>query len=297
MSTQLRSMTGFGTSEQQKDGTTVKAELKSVNNKFLDLTIRLPRSFKDKETELRQQYITKIGRGSVFLNVSFEKSQTDSFKDKLQINEALAKAYQAKLQALANNVFHENISLFEQVIKLPDVLRFDEEAGMEEEWDFIKTTLEKAFEDFDRFRLQEGEKLKAYLIDCLNGIEKWLAVAEEQEQGRKTSLRGRLLQALKETKEEESIHIDMNRFEQEIIYYLEKYDIAEEKSRLKNHLRFFIKTLNDEANGKKLSFISQEMGREINTIGSKANYFPIQEAVVNMKEELEKIKEQLMNVL
>ena len=178
---------------------------------------------------------------------------------------------------------------------MPDVLKFDETDGVEEDWILIKETVEEAFGKFDTFRIQEGNTVKTYFETCIAAIHSQLKIVEAEEIPRKEAMRDKLFQALAEQKEK--LEIDHNRFEQEVIFYLEKFDIGEEKSRLSNHLAYFNETLAKDANGKKLNFIAQEIGREINTMGSKANYFLIQQAVICMKEELEKIKEQLLNIL
>jgi uncharacterized protein (TIGR00255 family) len=292
---QIKSMTGFGTVEVETKNITVKTEIKSLNNKFLELNVRLPRAFKDRDIELRQLLSLKIGRGSVSVNINIEKKQSNNGGDTLTINEALALSYSEKLKGLANTLKIDNVNLFNTILTMPDVVKYEETDGDDTDWQIIKESVEKAFLKFDEFRIQEGNVVAQYLKDCVAQIDNQLLQVKKEEGPRKDSVKGKLLQALKDNKEEASI--DQNRFEQEIIYYLEKYDIAEEKSRLANHINYFNETLENDANGKKLSFISQEMGREINTMGSKAYYFPIQQAVVCMKEELEKIKEQLLNIL
>ncbi len=292
---QIKSMTGFGTAEIETNNLTVKTEIKSLNNKFLELNVRLPRAFKDRDIELRQLLNLKIGRGSVSVNINVEKKQSNNGGDTLTINETLALSYSEKLKGLASTLKIDNVNLFNTILTMPDVVRYEETDGDDNDWHIIKESVEKAFLKFDEFRIQEGNVVAQYLKDCVAQIANYLQQVEKEEGPRKESVKGKLLQALKDNKEEASI--DQNRFEQEIIYYLEKYDIAEEKSRLSNHINYFTETLAQDANGKKLSFISQEMGREINTMGSKAYYFPIQQAVVCMKEELEKIKEQLLNIL
>lgn len=288
-------MTGFGIAEIETETFTVKTEIKSLNNKFLEMNVRLPRAFKDRDIELRQLLNLKIGRGSVSVNINIEKKAANTSGDTLAINEKLAIGYHEKLKDLANKLGIENVNLFNTIIGMPEVLKYEESDGDDQEWLLIKESVEKAFIKFDEFRIQEGNVVAQYLKECVNSIGNYLQQVEKEELPRKEAVKGKLWQALKDNKEEASI--DQNRFEQELIYYLEKYDIAEEKSRLANHIKYFTETLATDANGKKLNFIGQEMGREINTMGSKAYYFPIQQAVVCMKEELEKVKEQLLNIL
>ncbi len=288
-------MTGFGTAEAENQNWRVKAEIKSLNNKFLDLNIRLPKAFKDKEIEFRQLLMLKAGRGSVSLFINAERKEDNQSADSLVVNTSVACGYKVKLEKLAKDLSLESNNLFNTILTMPDVLKFDETDGVEEDWILLKTTVETAFEKFDEFRIQEGNTIKKYFEDCIASIHLHLKTVEIEEKPRKEAIRDKLFQALADQKEK--LEFDHNRFEQELIFYLEKFDIGEEKSRLNNHLTYFNETLAKDANGKKLNFIAQEIGREINTMGSKANYFPIQQAVVCMKEELEKIKEQLLNIL
>lgn len=287
-------MTGFGASEAENDNWRIRTEIKSLNNKFLELNLRLPKSFKDREIELRQLLTFRIGRGSVSVSVSAEKKDNTA-GDSLNINLPLAKSYKDKLENMAKELQIATPDLWNSIMALPDVIKYEESEGLDEDWELIKDSVERAFQQFDKFRLQEGKTTGLYLKECIDKISLNLLTVEKEEVPRRESIKGRLMQSLADNKED--VKVDNNRFEQEIIYYLEKYDIAEEKSRLRHHLNFFLECLESEANGKKLNFISQEMGREINTLGSKAYFFPIQQAVVFMKEELEKIKEQLLNVL
>jgi uncharacterized protein (TIGR00255 family) len=292
---QIKSMTGFGTAEAENQNWHVKAEIKSLNNKFLDLNIRLPKAFKDKEIEFRQLLMLKAGRGSVSLFINAERKENNQSADSLVVNTSVANGYKIKLEKLASELSLESGNLFNTILTMPDVLKFDETDGVEEDWLLLKNTVEAAFAKFDDFRIQEGNTIRKYFEDCLAAIQLQLKTVEIEEKPRKEAIKDKLFQALADQKEK--LEIDHNRFEQELIFYLEKFDIGEEKSRLNNHLGYFNETLAKDANGKKLNFIAQEIGREINTMGSKAKYFPIQQAVVCMKEELEKIKEQLLNIL
>lgn len=288
-------MTGFGSAEAENSNWLIKTEIKSLNNKFLDFNLRLPKAFKDKEIELRQLLTVKIGRGSVSVYINAEKKENNQSAEGLIINTKVAKAYQDKLNELANTLGLESKDMFNTIISMPDVMKFDETEGADEDWQLIKSTVNEAFDKFDSFRIQEGNTIQTYLETCINAIYEQITIVEAEEKPRKEAMRERLYQSLTEQKEKPEF--DANRFEQELIFYLEKFDIAEEKSRLKSHLEYFKSTVAKDPNGKKLNFIAQEIGREINTMGSKANFFTIQQAVVCMKEELEKIKEQLLNIL
>ncbi len=288
-------MTGFGSGEVDNNIWNIKSEIKSLNNKFLELNVRMPKSFKDKEIELRQLLTSKIQRGSVSISIIAERKDNTGINDNLTVNLTLAKSYYNKLNQLSQDLGMETPNLLNTIIAFPDVVKYEENQVSEDDWQLILTTIEKAFEKFDQFRAQEGVTIGKYLIDCVDKIREYLKTVEKEEIPRRDSIKGKLLQSLTDNKDD--VKVDENRLEQEIIFYLEKYDIGEEKSRLRHHLDFFIDCLEKDANGKKLNFIAQEMGREINTLGSKAYYFPIQQAVVLMKEELEKIKEQLLNVL
>lgn len=292
---QVKSMTGFGAAESENKLWKVRAEIKSLNNKFLDLNMRLPKAFKDREIELRQMLGNLIGRGSVSFILSAERLDGDETGDILSVNLPLARSFHEKVGQLVQELRLPDENMLQHLLAFPDVLRYEENNATEEDWQFVKACVSEAYNRFDAFRLQEGRVIGKYMLGCIAEIRKYITLIEKEELPRKEGLRGRLTQSLADNKEEAVI--DPNRFEQEIIYYLEKYDIGEEKSRLVNHLDFFTETLENDAGGKKLNFIAQEMGREINTIGSKAYHFPMQQAVVMMKEELEKIKEQLLNVL
>lgn len=288
-------MTGFGAAEKENGAWKIRAEIKSLNNKFFDLNLRLPKAFRDKEIELRQLLSNSVGRGSVSFILSAERKDSAQDSELLSLNLPLAKSLHEKISTLATQLNLNSDSILSNMLSFPDLIRYEENNASDEDWNFVKSCIEEASLQFDAFRLQEGKTIGRYIRTCLAAIREQLAGIEKEEQPRKDSMRGRLMQSLTDSKED--VAIDQNRFEQEMIYYLEKYDIGEEKSRLNHHLDFFAETLEKDGNGKKLGFIAQEMGREINTIGSKAYYFPIQQSVVLMKEELEKIKEQLLNVL
>lgn len=288
-------MTGFGAAEIDNETWRIRAEIKSLNNKFLEINLRLPKSFKDREIELRQELTTRIGRGSVSVFIAADRKNMSEAYDALSVNIPIAKSYYKKLGSLAKELDMKMPDIFQALIALPEVMRYEESNGLDEDWEVIMGCINNAIGQFDEFRLQEGKVIGKYLETCVTKINEYLEGVEKEEAPRRENIKGRLMQSLADNKEDAKV--DANRFEQEMIYYLEKYDIAEEKSRLRHHLQFFLECLEKEGNGKKLNFIAQEMGREINTLGSKAYFFPIQQGVVLMKEELEKIKEQLLNVL
>jgi uncharacterized protein (TIGR00255 family) len=292
---QIKSMTGFGVSEIDNDIWNIKVEIKSLNNKFLELNIRLPKSFKDKEMELRQFLNTRLQRGSVSVLITAERKDNTAINESLDINLPLATSFYKKLSELSDVLGIEKTNILNTIIAFPDVVTYEESKASEEDWQMIRSVVDAACEKFDAFRSQEGKAIEFYLVNCIEKIRTDLTTVEKEEVPRRDSIKNKLLQSLLEHKDE--VNVDQNRLEQEIIFYLEKYDIGEEKSRLLHHINFFLETLKEDGGGKKLNFIAQEMGREINTLGSKAYYFPIQQAVVLMKEELEKIKEQLLNVL
>ncbi|MCB0732952.1 MAG: YicC family protein [Flavobacteriales bacterium] len=287
----MRSMTGYGSAEMHTEHIDVKVEIKSLNGKFLELNLRTPRNLGDREIELRQFFTKQLERGSVLCTVSIDqKAGTSS----VQINRELAAAYYSALRELATDLGAADRDIFRTVVNMPDVLKNDEGSLNDDQWALVKTCCEQALEKFNQFRNTEGEELRQMLLGHNALIMQSLPEIEPLEAARKKQVTDKLRSALEENKD---LTNDANRFEQELIYYLEKLDISEEKNRLTAHCKLFDEEIRGTGNGKKLGFIAQEMGREINTLGSKANYAPIQEIVIRMKEELEKIKEQTLNVL
>jgi uncharacterized protein (TIGR00255 family) len=291
----IKSMTGFGSSSFDDGAVQLSVEIKSLNSKFLDLSLRLPRGFADREMELRNLISERLERGKVSVAIEFQRTGDASLKQ--SYNEDLFKSYYAELKRLAENVGDTKADIFHLALNAPEVVKGSvQEKGNEEDWDLVKKYFLEAVEKCDQFRLQEGEVLGNMLLSCVSIIRENLSAVEVLDPKRVTRVRERLKGNITSFFGEEGF--DMNRLEQEIIFYIEKLDINEEKVRLKSHLDYFQKSLAEKnSNGKKLAFISQEMGREINTIGSKANDAEVQRHVVIMKEELEKIKEQLNNVL
>ena len=284
----IHSMTGYGKSVLQLPSKTISIEIKSLNSKTLDLNMRMPSMYRSKELTLRKLIASKLNRGKVDFSLFFENTGAETFTN---VNPTVVKKYMAQLEELATG---DEMQHLQMAIKMPDAISTERDDIDESEWDDIQNEIHNALENILLYRLEEGRVLEAdftkritIISDLLNQV---LAIDPE----RITNVRERLHKGVAELKEK----YDENRFEQELVYYIEKFDITEEKVRLQNHLEYFIKTLDSkDSNGKKLGFISQEIGREINTIGSKANFAPMQKLVVQMKDELEKIKEQLLNVL
>lgn len=290
----IKSMTGYGIASFDSGSTKYTVEIKSLNSKFLELSLRIPRSFSEKEFQLRNECNKQIERGKVSLSINVE--QADSIVKAAGIDTALLKNYYNQLKAVSTELGEPGGNLLQLALGLPEVVKYDEDTVSEEEWKIVEKTFHQALAAFQQFRVDEGNVLEQDVKYRIGIILKNLELVEVEEPKRIPLIRERLNQFLTEAIGRESI--DQNRFEQELIYYIDKLDITEEKVRLKSHCDYFVETLkNADANGKKLGFISQEIGREINTLGSKANDANIQKLVVGMKEELEKIKEQLLNVL
>jgi uncharacterized protein (TIGR00255 family) len=291
----IKSMTGFGQITKDDGQVQITTELKSLNSKFLDLNLRLPKIFSDHEIEIRNLISEKLERGKVSLSVEYQPYADKQIKQ--SYNESLFKAYYQELKKLAESVGASHDKLFELALNSPDVIQnklSEETSG--EEWSKVKKTIIDAINKCDEFRRDEGRVLGKMLSECIAVIASALSKVEALDPKRVERVRERLKGNVDSFLGEEGY--DTNRLEQEIIFYIEKLDINEEKVRLKSHLDYFVVALADaQSNGKKLAFISQEIGREINTIGSKANDAEIQKHVVLMKEELEKIKEQLNNVV
>lgn len=284
----IQSMTGFGKHSIQLPTKKITIELKSLNSKTLDINARMPVAYREKELELRKTIAKKLLRGKVDFGLYVEYTGQEASAD---INVGVVRQYMNQLKEIASG---DDLKLMEMALRLPDALRTHRNQLDEEEYKSICDTLDTALVEIQNFRSSEGDVLKADFEKRLGILSELMEEVERLDPERKDALRERLTKAIQELKTE----VDDNRFEQELIYYLEKYDITEEKVRLKNHMSYFLETLQtSDSNGKKLGFITQEMGREINTIGSKANYAPLQQVVVQMKDELEKVKEQMLNVL
>ncbi|MEH6657906.1 YicC/YloC family endoribonuclease [Leeuwenhoekiella marinoflava] len=285
----IKSMTGFGKSVSQLPTKKITIEIKSLNSKNQDLNARIPSFYREKELELRNLVAQKLQRGKIDFSLYVELNGEETSSS---INTDVVKQYMKQLQALTPDA--ASIELLKIATRLPDALKTERDEIDEEEYQTVLDGLNEALNAIETYRADEGKVLKEDFELRIKNISSNLEEVIKIDPDRMQGVRERLTKAISDLKAE----VDENRFEQELTYYLEKYDITEEKVRLSNHLEYFISSLNSEdSNGKKLAFISQEMGREINTIGSKSNYAPMQQIVVRMKDELEKIKEQLLNVL
>lgn len=284
----IQSMTGYGKSVIQVPSKKISIEIKSLNSKNLDLNVRVPSSYREKELEIRNSLSKSLIRGkvdfSLYIEITGEATNTE-------VNDTVVKQYMKQLGGIVES---DPIELLKMAIKMPDALRTERDEIDELEYESILKGINEAVALLVSYRNDEGKVLEADFLQRIENISCLLEQVIQMDGARIENVKDRLRKAISELKES----VDENRFEQELIYYLEKYDITEEHVRLKNHLDYFSETLRSNvSNGKKLGFISQEIGREINTIGSKANFAPMQQLVVQMKDELEKIKEQALNVL
>lgn len=281
-------MTGFGKHAIQLPSKKITVELKSLNSKNLDINARLPQSYREKELELRKAISESLQRGKVDFSLHVEITGEETTTE---VNQGVVKEYMQQLKEITDG---DDLKLLEMALRLPDTLKTNGGDINESEFKAIQEALKKALSAINNFRLTEGKVLEDDFNLRIGNIEALLDQIKAIDPDRLATIREKLEKAVSELQ----VEVDANRFEQELIYYLEKYDITEEKVRLANHLAYFKSTLDSkESNGKKLGFICQEIGREINTIGSKANFAPMQQLVVQMKDELEKIKEQMLNVL
>ncbi|NLP57622.1 YicC/YloC family endoribonuclease [Lutibacter sp. B1] len=284
----IQSMTGYGKTVLQLPTKKITIELKSLNSKNLDLNIRIPSYYREKELDIRKQLANELVRGKIDFSIYIEDNGCEVSS---KVNENVVKEYMSQLK---NIVDTDEMELLKMAIRLPDSLKTEREELDEEEWKEIQLGIEETVEKINVYRFDEGKSLHTDFVLRIANIEELLEKVIEIDPKRIEQVKDKLKKSIAELEAK----IDENRFEQELIYYIEKLDITEEKVRLKNHLEYFIKELDEEiSNGKKLGFITQEIGREINTIGSKSNYADMQKLVVQMKDELEKIKEQNLNVL
>lgn len=290
----IKSMTGYGKAVVSLPNKSIILEIKALNSKYFDFGSRIPSLYKEKEPLIRTLLNRTLERGKIELSMLTENKGGDTV---VKVNQATANAYLKQVKELQNELnLPDDPNLLSTILKMPDVLSSPIEDLDEEEWQAIEAGLKQAAADLDAFRLGEGEVLLKDFTVRIGLIREYSEAVVPFEEPRIELLRTRFKKNLASLAEESSF--DTNRFEQELIYYIEKLDITEEKVRLARHLDYFIETLNDDgANGKKLNFIAQEIGREVNTVGSKANSADIQKLVVMMKDELEKIKEQLSNIL
>lgn len=287
-------MTGFGLASTDYESAKFVVEIKSLNSKFMELALKVPKVFSDKELFLRNLCNKEVERGKVSVNITVERNK-DQQKG-ATINTTLLNNYYQQLLDINNHLGADTTNLLQTALTFPEVISYPEEEANEKEWQVLQETFSNALKNFNQFRENEGKSQKADLELRIKNIMAFFAQIETLAPLRVPQIKVRLTQLLEETVGKP--HIDQNRLEQELIYYIDKLDITEEQIRLKSHCEYFLDTLNNnDGNGKKLTFISQEIGREINTMGAKANDAQIQQLVVGMKEELEKIKEQLLNVL
>jgi len=291
----IKSMTGFSSKSLETDNYTATVEVKSLNSKFLDLSIRLPKSFSEKEAEVRNLATSILIRGKVSISVDFQlRNESVS---RLKYNQQLFIQYYEELKLLAGSVDAKEDDLFRTALQSPDVATTEEDTEtVKSSWDKISKLITDTLEGCDDFRRKEGTNMQEQIEGSIDAISKCKMAIVKLDPMRIEKVRERIRDQLLELADKDNI--DENRFEQELIYYIEKLDISEEFVRLDSHLQYFKEVLlQGDSNGKKLGFISQEIGREINTIGSKANDADIQKLVIQMKDELEKIKEQGLNVL
>ncbi len=284
----IQSMTGFGKSLLQLPSKKITIEIKSLNSKSLDLNARIPGQYREKELLLRKLIAKSLVRGKVDFSLYVEVTGEETTAS---VNPVVVKKYMDQLREIANA---DDAELLKMAIRMPDTMKTEREEIDETEFIKIENTLKEALTEINCFRTDEGNALEKDLLFRVSNIAQLLQDIIAMDPDRIEGVRERLRKGVAELQEK----VDENRFEQELVFYIEKFDITEEKVRLENHLSYFLETINSsDSNGRKLGFISQEMGREINTIGSKSNYAPMQQLVVQMKDELEKIKEQLLNVL
>jgi uncharacterized protein (TIGR00255 family) len=288
----IKSMTGFGKASIEYNGKTINVEVRSLNSKGADINIRMSSSLRNYELELRNDLSRQLERGKIDVSVYIESKEEET---PVEINTTLAKAYYVQLKKLAEELNEPLQQPIAQILKFPDVLKNERKETDENEWKEIKKCIDLAIVDLNKFRLKEGESLIIDFNERLGKIGLYLEEVKKLDVNRLNAIKDRIKNNLNEILGKDKY--DENRLEQELIYYIEKLDLNEEKVRLKTHLDYFLATMIEPAAGRKLNFIGQEIGREINTIGSKANDAGIQKLVVLMKDELEKIKEQTNNVL
>lgn len=289
----IKSMTGFGKVTAELPSKKVTVEIKALNSKQLDLSTRIPSVYREKEMEIRNLLLQNLERGKIEFTIYVEYIGRDT---PTQINQAAIENYYMQIKDISENL---NIPLpsdwFKTLLRLPDVIRTEAQEADETEWEIVQEAINNAVKQLVEFRIQEGNMLAKLFEDKIANIANLLSEVELYEGERIEKVKARIQENLEKIP---NMEFDKNRFEQEMIYYIEKLDVNEEKHRLDNHLKYFISTMKEDSSaGKKLGFIAQEMGREINTLGSKSNHAEMQKIVVRMKDELEQIKEQVLNVL
>ena len=287
----IHSMTGYGKSVLHLSDKKVTIEIKSLNSKNLDLNVRIPSYYRIKELAVRKELASKLVRGKVDFSIYIEMTADET---STTVNKGVVSEYMQQLRNVVQTGSSNDVELLKMAVRMPDALKTEREELDEDEWAQISANIQKAIKDIIQYRIDEAASLEKDFKLRIENIQSYLEEVKSFDGARITHVKERLKKAIDDLK----VQTDENRFEQELIYYLEKLDINEEKVRLANHLTYFLQELGTEdSNGKKLGFIVQEIGREVNTIGSKANFAPMQKAVIQMKNELEKIKEQVLNVL
>ena len=285
----IQSMTGFGKATMQLSHKKITVEIKSLNSKGLDLNVRVPTVYREMELSIRTQLSTALERGKIDFSLYVEAINDETTS---KLNQSIINSYISQLKAIVTGA--DETELLKMAVRFPDALKIEREALDENEWNQIELVIANAIVNIKNFRQDEGNSLEKEFVLRTKNIHNLMVEAISFDAERIETVKNKLKTAIEDLK----ISIDENRFEQELIYYIEKYDITEERVRLENHLNYFNETLSGtEANGRKLGFITQEIGREINTMGSKSNHTKMQKLVVMMKDELEKIKEQVLNVL
>jgi uncharacterized protein (TIGR00255 family) len=287
----IQSMTGYGKSVLQLPTKKITIEIKSLNSKSLDLNVRIPSYYKEKELDVRKKLANELVRGKVDFSIFVEMTADET---STIVNPGVVKNYIQQLKNMLETDSNNELELLKMAIQMPDALKTEREELDENEWNLINQTVDEAVKEIIQYRIDEAAALEDDFRTRIANIKSYLDEVKALDNQRIEFVKERLKKAIDDLK----VTVDENRFEQELIYYLEKLDINEEKVRLENHLNYFLQTLETEdSNGRKLGFIVQEMGREINTTGSKANFAPMQKAVIQMKNELEQIKEQILNIL
>lgn len=285
----IHSMTGYGKATAECTDKKVTVEIRSLNSKNLDINTRIPLLYREKELEIRKLLSERLQRGKVDFSINTESTAANKNQE---LNHEVIKAYMQEFKEVVSDA--SDIELLSIVMRLPDVLKHSSDSIDDDEWKIVMDLMNQAIDNLNQFRLAEGSAIKEDFIKRIKNIEQLLSEVSPFESERIFTLKERFLKNLEELNTE----YDQNRYEQELIYYIERLDITEEKVRLAQHCKYFIETLNtDQSEGKKLGFICQEIGREINTLGSKSNHSELQRIVVQMKDELEKIKEQILNIL
>ncbi|MGY0407625.1 MAG: YicC family protein [Polaribacter sp.] len=287
----IQSMTGYGKAILHLPTKKITIEIKSLNSKNLDLNVRIPSYYKEKELEVRKNLATNLVRGKIDFSIFIEMTADETATT---VNYGVVKQYMQQLRNVVQTSISDDVELLKMAVRMPDTLKTEREELDENEWTAIEKGITEATKEIVQYRMDEAASLEVDFAQQIANINNYLENVKVLDDARIENVKIRLWKAIDDL----NVEVDENRFEQELIFYLEKLDINEEKVRLANHLEYFLQTLaSEDSNGKKLGFIVQEMGREINTIGSKANFAPMQKAVIQMKNELEQIKEQILNVL